>query len=183
MTDLWVLPEKAVLGGDEYPHRTHWRDAMKLMVLLGDDSRPERLRWYIALEYFYLTPIPQTLEGEAMAYLADFLCCGQPGKPGAKLFDWQLDANAIIADVNRVCGGEVRQTDMHWWSFLSYFNAIGEGQLSTLVTIRDKLHRGQKLTDWEKDFYRRNKDRVVLRRPETDTEKQEKQRLLALLDG
>ena len=43
---------------------------------------------------------------------------------------------------------------LHWWSFLSAFDAIGDGTFATVVGLRDKLRRGKKLEPWELEFYR-----------------------------
>ena len=43
---------------------------------------------------------------------------------------------------------------LHWWSFLAWFDAIGEGSFATVVAIRDKLRRGKRLENWELDYYR-----------------------------
>ena len=120
---------------------------------------------------------------EAMAYLADFIACGsRDSKPGTKLLDWEQDAQMIVADVNKVAGTEIRAMPfLHWWTFMSYFNAIGEGQLSTLISIRDKLRRGKKLEKWEQEYYRKNKDRVDLRKRYSAEELAEQQRLKMLL--
>ena len=39
---------------------------------------------------------------------------------------------------------------------------IGQGQLSLLVSIRDKRRRGEKLEPWEESYYRQNKAAVEL---------------------
>lgn len=54
-------------------------------------------------------------------------------------------------------------------------------QLSTLVSIRDKLRRGKKLEKWEQEFYRENKDRVDLKTKYTPDELAEQERLKKLL--
>ena len=87
-----------------------------------------------------------------------------------------------VADVNKVAGTEIRAIPfLHWWTFMAYFNAIGEGQLSTLVSIRDKLRRGKKLEKWEQEYYRKNKERVDLRKRYSAEELAEQQRLKMLL--
>lgn len=180
--DLWALPEEATLGGKQYPHKTDYRQILKLMTVLSDEARPVRLRWLTALAYFYERPVPPHLEQEAMAYLSDFLSCGEQGAPGPKLLDWQADAPEIIADINAVAGREVRSLEyLHWWSFLSFFHGIKEGRLSTLVTIRDKLRRGKKLEPHEQEFYIRNKSKVRLRAPESPSDTAHRQALEALL--
>ena len=86
------------------------------------------------------------------------------------------------ADVNKVAGREIRGAEfLHWWTFLSWFHAIGEGQLSTLVSIRDKLRRGKKLEKWEQDYYRGHKDQVDLKKHYSAQELQEQERLKKLL--
>ena len=79
-----------------------------------------------------------------MEYLAGFVAGFQPQKAfGGKLLDWQHDANLIVADINKVAGQEVRDLPfVHWWTFLAWFHGIGQGQLSTVVAIRDKLRKG-----------------------------------------
>ena len=174
--DLYTLPVSAGIGGQEYGIRWEFRQVLGVLAILDGDG-PEWLRWFRAVDAFYVQPIPDGLIPQAAAYLAEFLTAGQPGKPGPKLFDWRHDANAIISDVNRVAGFEIRKEKLHWWTFLAWFRAIGEGQLSALVTVRTKLLRGQKLSDWEQTFYRENRDLVRLPQP-PDPEKERLNNLL-----
>lgn len=179
----WKLPESAVIGGTVYELNTDFRDVLEIMSYLDDLDRPEYLRWQIAIALFYKGEIPVAHQQEAMEYLASFISCGERDtKPGPRLLDWEQDAREIVADVNKVAGQEIRALPyLHWWTFLSYFNAIGEGQLSTLVSIRDKLRRGKKLEQWEKEFYRDNKSRVDLRKKYSAEELAEQERLKKLL--
>ena len=181
----WYLPREAVIGGEEYPIHTDFRDILEIFSYLDDPQLPEFIRWKVALALFFEGQIPREQEGEAMEFLADFLRCGQQeSAPGPKLLDWQQDGNLIIADVNKAAGQEIRALPyVHWWTFMSWFHAIGEGQLSAVVSIRDKLRRGKKLEDWEREFYREHKDRVELKKRYSLREKKEQQRLNALLDG
>ncbi len=184
MTQLWSLPAQKELGGALYGLHTDYRDILEIFSCLADPDLPEFIRWEVALALFYDRPIPDGVKQEAAEYLALFLTGGQPeDKPGPRLLDWDADAPAIIADVNRVSGQEIRSLPyLHWWSFLSWFHAIGEGQLSTLVSIRNKLARGKKLEGWEKDFYRENKKRVELPKKYSAMELAEQERLNKLLD-
>ena len=176
MMNLYTLPTLAVIDGKEYAIRWEFRQVLGVLAIL-DGPGPEWLRWFRAVDSFYIQRVPDNLMPAAAAYLADFLTAGQPGRPGPKLFDWHHDANAIISDVNRVAGFEVRRESIHWWTFLAWFRAIGEGQLSALVTVRSKLLKGQKLSDWEQSFYRENRDRVRLPQP-ADPEKERLEKLL-----
>ena len=165
MTGLWQLPTQAELGGQVYPLRTDYREILRIIDVLEDPELPLLHRWLVALGLFYGQSVPSGQRQAAMEYLSWFLRGGaEESAPGPKLLDWQQDADAIVAGVNRAAGQEVRSLSyLHWWTFLSYFHAVGEGQLSALVTIRDKLARGKKLEGWEREFYRENKDRVDLK--------------------
>ena len=58
---------------------------------------------------------------------------------------------------------------------------LREGQLSTMVSLRDKLRRGKKLEKWERDFYQKNKERVDLKKRYSAEELAEQERLKAIL--
>lgn len=182
----WSLPETAEIGGDVYEINTDFRDILEIIRYLADPDESEYVRWRIAIALFYIGDIPQEYQSEAMQYLSSFISYGEidDAKPSPKLIDWEQDALAIVADVNKVAGCEVRQLPyLHWWTFLSYFQAIGEGQLSTLVSIRDKLYRGKKLEKWEQDYYRENKSRIDFKKKYSAEELAEQERLKKLLDG
>ena len=173
----WELPEKATFGGIEYSHRTDFREILKLLALLSNEEKPALHRWHTALYYFYRGQPPQDTQA-AMAYLENFLTAGVKAAPGPRLFDWQADAQAIAAGVNAVAGFEVRLAKtLHWWTFLGYFRAIGEGEFATVVAIRDKLRRGKKLEPHEREFYSAHRSQIHLKAPDTE----EKRRLEALL--
>ena len=179
----WELPETAWIGGAEYVLHTDYRDILEIMGYLNNPDEPEYLRWRIAVALFFEGDMSEKDYVEAVEYLATFLTCGEKEcKAGPKLLDWEQDATAIVADVNKVAGREIRSLPyLHWWTFLSYFQAIGEGQLSTIIGIRDKLRRGKKLERWEQEFYRENKSRVDFKKKYTAEELAEQQRLKRLL--
>lgn len=183
MINLYELPVQATFGEQVYHLHTDFRVILKILQVLEEPVLPEVLRWRVALGLFYDRPVPPAHQAEAMEFLADFLRCGQQSdKAGPKLLDWQQDAPAIISGVNAAAGCEVRaMKNVHWWTFLSWFHAMPPGQLSTVVSIRDKLRRGKQLEPWEKEFYRENKAAVDLKRPETEADRAEKERLNQLL--
>lgn len=184
MISLWQLPVKACLEGKTYDLHPDFRDILEIFSYLEDPDLPEAVRWRIALGLFYEQPVPPEHRQAAMEYLIRFLTCGRPDPPGPKLLCWQQDADAIISGVNRAAGQELRSLPfVHWWTFLGWFHAIGEGPLSTLVSIRDKLRRGKPLEGWEKEFYRDNRHRVDLPKRYSREEQAQRQALQELLDG
>lgn len=181
--NIWDLPTSATIGGVEYPIHADFRDVLNIFRYMDDPDRPEYIRWRIGIALFYEGEVPQEYFQEAMEYLAEFISCGnRDSKPGPKLLDWEQDAQVIVADVNKAAGAEIRSIPfLHWWTFVAYFNSIGEGQLSTLVSIRDKLRRGKPLEKWEKEYYRKNKEMVDLKTRYSAEELAEQERLKKLL--
>lgn len=181
--NCWELPDSAEIGGTTYELNTDYRDVLEIIKYLENPELSDLLRWRIAVGLFYEGEIPDAHLQEAMEYLASFISCGETDdKPAPKLLDWDQDAKTIVSDINRVAGTEVRALPyLHWWTFISYFKAIGDGQLSMLVSIRDKLRRGKKLEKWEQEYYRENKSHVDLKKKYTAEELAEQERLKKLL--
>lgn len=184
MLSAYQLPVKTRIEGSEYDLQADFRDVLEVIGCLQDPGLPEFIRWQVALGLFYRQEVDPRHSRQAMEYLSWFLTGGNPDsdKPGPKLLDWQQDAPAIISDINRTAGQEIRTLPfVHWWTFLSWFHGIGEGQVSALVSIRDKLSRGKKLEGWEKEFYRQNRERIRLKKQYSPQELQQMQKLEQLL--
>ena len=182
---------QAELGGVRYAIRSDYRDVLELLRWLNGQADPaldQSERWYVAMRLFYpeFAALPQPLWPDATQFLTEFLAAGrreQP-RPGPALMDWQQDAPLIAAGISKAAGQDVRTLPyLHWWSFLAWFDAIGEGSFATVVAIRDKLRRGKRLENWELDYYRTHRAVVELRGVESAEEQAEKRRLLALLGG
>ena len=182
---------QAELGGVRYAIRSDYRDVLELLRWLNGQADPaldQSERWYVAMRLFYpeFAALPQPLWSDATQFLTEFLAAGrreQP-RPGPALMDWQQDAPLIAAGISKAAGQDVRTLPyLHWWSFLAWFDAIGEGSFATVVAIRDKLRRGKRLENWELDYYRTHRAVVELRGVESAEEQAEKRRLLALLGG
>ena len=182
MTDLYQLPQTVTLEGVSYDLNTDFRVILKIFRAFADESMSPMLRWLVALRLFYRQPVPLCHRQAAMEYLGEFLRCGAEETPGEPLFCWQRDACAIIAGVNAAAGQEVRAAKyIHWWTFLGWFHAMPPGTFSAILSIRQKLRKGQKLQTHEQEFYRENKRLVDLRPPQDEDTLREKDRLNALL--
>ena len=181
----YQLPVTAQIGGKLYHLRADFRNVLEIFSWLERQELPEFLRWRVAVELFYEETVEKADLPEAMEYLARFLRAGEEESPvGLRLFSWQQDARHIMAGVNKAAGQELRQVEfVHWWTFLRWFHAMGEGSFLTLVSIRDKLARGKKLESWEQEFYRQNKEQVLLKKPEDPASREEKEKLLKRLDA
>lgn len=186
--DLWQLPESLVVGGKTQPIHPDFRDVLGIIRVFGrSDLWPEG-RLYLALRLFY--PEYASIEPKDRKEAADamfrFIAGGkeETGPEGPRLLDWEADADLIVSDVNRVAGREIRSLPfVHWWTFLGWFSAVGEGRLSAVVSIRKKLSEGKALEPWEKEWCRKNPQRARLKGPEDPGALLEKQRLEQMLSG
>ena len=167
--NVWSLPVSADIGGENYSISADFRDVLEIIDILNNPNKPMFLRWQIAIGLFYDREIPEEFQKEAMEFLSAFISYGSDEKkPGPKLIDWNQDAQLILSDVNKVAGTEVRAVKfLHWWTFLSYFYGVGDGQLSTVVSIRSKKQKGKKLEKWEETYYKENKEKIDFKKPQT----------------
>ena len=171
----WGLPINAEIGGKVYPINSDFRDVLEVVEWLNKPDDDEMTRLYVALSLFYeqFESMPQSCYDEAVKWMMDFIALGEEDdvKRRPKLFDWEQDRNVIVSEINKVAGQEVRSLDfLHWWTFVGYFNCIGEGQFSMIVSVRDKIQRGKTLERYEREFYNRNRIRVDFKRKYTQEE-------------
>jgi hypothetical protein len=96
----------------------------------------------------------------------------QDNKP--QLMDWEHDFPLIVPAINRVLGYEVRDDDrfIHWYTFLGGYQEIGECTFATIVSIRGKRAKGQKLEKWELDFLREHRKMIDLPQKITSEEQE-----------
>lgn len=175
MWSLWELPTSCEIEGREYAINTDYRDILQVIAILQDRELEERVKISAVLQIFYVEDMPNLQP--ALDTLMLFINCGEADDekiPQPKTIDWEQDYLAIVADVNHAAGLEVRAASyLHWFTFISYFNSIGEGQLSQLVTIRNKLRKGEPLEKYEREYYYSNVSKVKFREKYTSEEQEE----------
>ena len=183
----WDLPQSIKISGTDYKIDADFRTILKINKELCNTSDPEVIRALTALAMFYEDFDSITDYQQAFNKMIQFINCGQDmsqyqNKP--KVIDWEQDEQYIIADINKAAGQEVRALPfVHWWTFVSWFNSIGEGQLSTIVSIREKRRKGKKLSDWEREFYRENRSKIDLKQKYTQEEMEGFEQFANLLRG
>lgn len=163
----YSLPTSLEIDGTEYRIRTDFRDIINIMVALGDPDLDDEAKAYVFFTAFFIDPVPPPLRGAAMEAGFEFINGGMKSdnRPAPKLMDWEQDAPLIMPAINKVAGKEVRALEyLHWWTFLGYYMEIGESQFSTVIGIRQKLQKKQKLEKYEKEYYRQNKETVDLKK-------------------
>lgn len=171
----WSLPKSALVNGKRYRINADFRDILEIIECLNDREEDELTRRYVAMSLFFedFETIPESDYVEAFRSMADFIAAGEEddGRPQPKQIDWKQDRNIIAAEINKVAGVEVRALEfLHWWTFVGYFCCIGDGQLATIVSIREKLRKGKKLETYEREFYTKNRTRVDFKQNLTQSE-------------
>lgn len=180
---IWDLPERLEVGGVGYDIRWGYRAALDLCAALADPELDGQEKTLAALCIFYprYQEIPPEQLDEAMEKLCWFLRCGQDReseKKSPRLVDWERDFPLIAAPVNRVLGTEIRKKTgpeddgIHWWTFVSAYQEIGDCLFAQVVRIRDRLARGKALDKSDREWYRRNRDLVDLKTRYTGAERE-----------
>lgn len=178
MTTGYNLPTTITAGGKEYPIRTDFRAVLDVLIAMNDNEIDERGRALVVMKIMLPTwrDIPREHINEAIERAIEFIDIGETsensGKPRPRLVDWEQDAALIIPAVNAVAHTEVRALPYcHWWTFYGYYMAIEGGVFGTVVGIRAKKAKHEKLDKWEREFARENRDIVEIKRKETAEEK------------
>lgn len=192
---IGYLPEALTVDGVEYPIRSDYRNVLQVFEAFSDQEMTDWEKWtvaiYILFEDFSCDDDVYEAEEngfnvkEATKQITWFVSAGQPDKEVLELptYSWQKDEQMIFSAVNKVAGKEVRELDyLHWWTFLGYFNEVGEGSFSFIVGIRHKLNHGKKLEKHEKEFLFKHHELVKLEKPKTKEELEREAEYRALLD-
>ena len=164
---MYELPIQIEIDGVKYNIRNNgdYRMVLDAFSVLNDEELNQQERVLASLLIFYedMTCLEDVLAisdlEKATEKMFEFFNAGRPetSGPSRKLIDWDEDSAMISSAINKVAGQEIRSVEyMHWWTFMGYFNAIGESTLSTVVSIRDKILKDKKLEKWERDFRNEN---------------------------
>lgn len=192
---IGALPEVLMVGGEAYPIRTDYRNILQVLEAFQDPELEQAEKWivsiYLLFEDFTCADdvLQATQDGfnirEAQKQILWLISAGQPEKSIAELpvYSWSQDEQMIFSAINKVAGKETRELEyLHWWTFLGYFNEVGEGTFSFVVGIRNKLNHGKKLEKHEKEFLAKNREIVKLEKPKTKEEQEQEDKYQALLD-
>ncbi len=165
------LPTTLNINGIDRAIRSDFRVALLIFQAFNDPELSEQEKAWVMLDCLYedLESIPPEDYQSAHDQAVRFLDGGTieedtKYRTSKKVIDWEQDEQIIFSAVNKVAGKETRAVEyLHWWSFLGYFNEIGEGLLSTVISIRQKKNKGKKLEKHEQEFYRENKSLIDIK--------------------
>lgn len=169
----WDLPTSIDVQGVTYQIRTDYRCILDIMTDLSDPEANAQSRALAVLIGLYpdFDNMPTEHYEDAVNAGMQFINCssGESSNNSPRLVDWEQDYSLIISPINRVLGQEVRALEyLHWWTFLSAYNEIGDCTFAQVVSIRDKLARGKSLDKQDQEWYRKNRHLVDFKRKYTE---------------
>lgn len=193
---IGTLPEHLIIGDNAYGIRSDYRNVLQVFEAFSDQELEHGEKWIVAV-YLLLEPftcaddVYEAVENgfdvdEAVKQIIWFISADRdPGnKKELPTYDWAQDEQMIFSAVNKVAGRETRELEyLHWWTFLGYFNEVGEGTLSFIVGIRNKLNKRKKLETHEREFLNNNPDMVKLEKRKTREELEQEAHYKALWNG
>lgn len=167
------LPNSINVAGKDYKIRCGFKDCLNIMAAFEDEELSNEEKLFVMLDVLYIeSDFDDSNIEEAVDKAIIFLLAGrQPQKKDEKpLSRLEKDEQLIFSAVNEVAHTDIRMDpNIHYWTYLSYVQAISSKSLfSSVVHIRDKLNRGEKLDKEEKKFYKDNKEMIDLREPTED---------------
>lgn len=192
---IGALPETLMVGEREYPIRSDYRNVLQMFEAFQDpELYPEEkhiVSIFLLFEDFTCADdVEEAIEdgfdvNEAIRQISWFISAGKPEREKDDLpnYSWKQDEQMIFAAVNKVAGTETRELPyLHWWTFLGYFNEVGEGTFSFIVGIRNKLNNGKKLEKHEEEFYSKNRKLVKIQPVLTEEQQEQEDAYSALIN-
>lgn len=167
---MWNLPLSVEINGIDYKitNKCDYRMVLDVICALNDNDLSEEDRIRTALYIFYEDISDCEDIEKAIKEMYKIIAYGEEeseeDKNKPRLMDWEHDFQNIAPPVSRILGYDVRTPEKytHWYTFLGGYMEIGECTFSTIVTIRSKRAKGQKLDKWEQNFYKENKNKIDL---------------------
>lgn len=172
---IGVLPKSLEVDGKQYEVNSDFRVVLLIFEAYSDTELTDFEKSMVCLQCLY-KEVPQNME-KALEKAIWFLDGGDMPKSKQaprKIMDWEQDQSIIFPAVNKAAGYETRTAEyIHWWTFLGFFNEIGEGLYSQVMSIRAKKAKGKKLEKWESEFYNDHKELIDLKEKLTPEEQAE----------
>jgi hypothetical protein len=176
------LPKQLNVNGIDRAIRSDFRTALLIFTAYNDNELLDNEKTMVMLECLYVE-FEQVDPGnylEAIEKGVQFLDGGGKAEKGSnhskvkKVMDWEQDEQIIFSAINKIAGYETRAKEyLHWWTFLGFFNEIGEGLFTSIINIRSKKNKGKKLEKYEQEFYRDNKNLIDIKVKYTEDEQAE----------
>nr|DAQ80516.1 MAG TPA: hypothetical protein [Caudoviricetes sp.] len=174
---MYDLPKSLDVCGVEYAIETDFRAILDIFSILIDEDLDAEAKGIgvLGIFYFDFRDMPVAHIPEALKKCFWFINSGheEEQKKTPKLMDWEQDFQYIVAPINHIAGQEVRALPyLHWWTFLSYYGEIGDCYFAQIVRIRDLKAKGKLKDKADREFYRRNRDAIDIKRRYSEAEEE-----------
>ena len=166
----WDLPLNVEINGEIHAIRNKcdYRVILDVISALNDEELTYEEKILCALFIFYEDNSKIDDIETATKEMFRIINCGekeeaQNNKP--RLMDWEHDFKQIAPPVSRVLGYDIRTPNKytHWYSFLGGYQEIGgDCVFATIISIRNKRAKSQKLEKWELDFLKEHRKMIDL---------------------
>lgn len=181
---IGLLPKSLVIDDVEYDIDSDYRTALLIMQMYNDRALSALNAQMTMLNILFttipegesepVTIIPENIS-EAIKQAMWFLNIGNNDddnvdvKSTKRTIDYKQDEQMLFSAVNAVYTKDVRSEKyMHWWTFYGLCQAIDEESLiSYIISIRNKLFNGKKLEKHENEFYKQNKNLIIIKGEDT----------------
>ena len=152
---MWDLPISVEINGTDYAIRNKcdYRVVLDAINVLNDTDLNQEEKTKCSLFIFFeeawgIKDVEQAVT--KMFQIIDMNDGEQPidkdeNKP--RIMDWAYDFPQLAPPISRVLGYSVRDAShyTHWYDFLGAYMEIGECTFSTIITIRSKKTKRQKV--------------------------------------
>ena len=190
------LPETVNIGGAEYPIETDFRTSILFELLIRDGEYEGSEMILKGLDLYFHNSIPADLVEAANQMIWFYLCGkaentqtgskGEPdGDPGAESDDisgadgsdysFEHDADYIYAAFFSAYGIDLAEIPyMHWWKFRALMRSLPQDcEFSRILGYRG-IKITSKMSESDREFYRRMKRIYALPLPEKEQERHNK---------
>lgn len=170
-----------VLNGDKtlvIRSKCDYRVVLDVINALNDNELTDEEKAQCGLVIFYENYEEIQDPQEALKDMMTIISYGddieKPQQEKPQLMDWNKDFKQIAPPISRILGYEVRTPEKytHWYSFLGAYMEIGECQFSTIISIRSKRAKNQKLEKWEEEYVRENPELFEIKQKFTKEEEE-----------
>lgn len=159
------FPDSVTVGGIEYPINSDFRVgiAIETEVLSGEKPDVPGL-----LSLFYCGLIPENLD-EAVDRMVEFYACdsGNAQKngntKGGRQYDFDMDADVLLASFLSAYGLDLTTEKMHWWTFRSLMLNL-PADSPFMERVRYRVADTKKMTGEERKHYKKMQKLYALKK-------------------
>lgn len=179
---IWDLPIDVEINGKKHliRNKCDYRVVLDVICALNDNELTDEEKIKCALFIFY-EDISQIEDFEtAIKEMFRIINGGEEEEQtqdnNPKLMDWEYDFPILAPQINKVLKAEIRDPNsyFHWYTIYGGYMGISpeDNPWATVVGIRSKLAKSQKLEKWEREYIREHRKMIYLPQKLTSEEQE-----------